>query len=130
MSPSLRIAVADDQPDMRDYYLEVLPRIGHRVVAAASNGRELVEQCRITEPDLVISDINMPEMDGVTAALTLCRERPVPVIFVSGNVHGDLNGCADLGVIVGHVDKPVKLSELQQMIARALSFVELECTTV
>jgi CheY-like chemotaxis protein len=39
----LRIVVADDEPDMRDYFLKILPRIGHQVVAAAQNGRELVD---------------------------------------------------------------------------------------
>ncbi|HZZ79024.1 MAG TPA: response regulator [Gemmataceae bacterium] len=123
---SLRIAVADDHPDMREYYQEVLPRLGHRVVVAASNGCELVEQCQTAEPDLIISDINMPEMDGVTAVATLCRERRIPVIFVSANQHWDLSVCAELGVVLGRVDKPIKLSELQLMIARALSYVEPE----
>ena len=55
MSHSLRIAIADDEPDMRDYFQEVLPRMGHTVVALAQNGRELVDLCRATNPDLVIT---------------------------------------------------------------------------
>ncbi len=57
MSEPLRIAVADDEPDMRDYFARILPRLGHQVVAQAHDGRELVEQCRAAQPDLVITDI-------------------------------------------------------------------------
>ena len=69
MSRALRIAVADDEPDMRDYFRTILPRLGHEVVAVAETGRELVEQCRATRPDLVITDIKMPDMDGIDAAV-------------------------------------------------------------
>ena len=50
MNPSLRIAVADDELDMRDYFKKSLPRLGHQVVAVAQNGRELVEQCKALPP--------------------------------------------------------------------------------
>ena len=46
----LRIAVADDERDTREYLREVLPRLGHEVVAIAANGRELVEQARTARP--------------------------------------------------------------------------------
>ena len=46
MNLSLRIAVADDEPDMRDYFKKSLLRLGHQVVAVAKNGRELVELCK------------------------------------------------------------------------------------
>ena len=65
---ALRILVADDEPDMRDYFRKVLPRLGHTVVAAAETGAELIAQCRTHRPDLVITDIKMPELDGIDAA--------------------------------------------------------------
>ena len=51
MNPSLRIAVADDEPDMRDYFLKILPRLGHRVVAVAATGEDLLAQCRAACPE-------------------------------------------------------------------------------
>ena len=83
MTRSLRIAVADDECDTRDYFSKLLTRWGHQVVAVAANGRELVEACRDSLPDLVITDVRMPEMDGLAAAAEICRRRPVPVVFVS-----------------------------------------------
>jgi AmiR/NasT family two-component response regulator len=55
MNRSLKIAVAADELNMRDYFQKILPLPGHRVVAVAANGRELVEQCRVSRPDLVIT---------------------------------------------------------------------------
>jgi response regulator NasT len=83
MMQYLRIAVADDEPDMRDYFKKSLSRLGHQVVAVAQNGRELVEQCRAVRPDLVITDIKMPDMDGIDAATQIDRDGPIPVILVS-----------------------------------------------
>ena len=57
--------------------------MGHEVVCAAGNGAELVEQCRDTHPDLIITDIKMPNMDGIQAASEITRDKPAPVILVS-----------------------------------------------
>jgi len=65
MSRSLRIAIADDEADMRYFFQEVLPALGHEVVVAAESGVQLVEQCRLHRPDLIITDIKMPAADGV-----------------------------------------------------------------
>jgi two-component system, response regulator PdtaR len=78
----LRIAVADDEPDMQEYFQKILPRLGHVVVSVAGSGRQLVEDCRSLQPDLVITDIKMPDMDGIEAAEALFLDRAVPVILV------------------------------------------------
>jgi len=83
MTQALRIAVADDEPVVRDYFRRILPRLGHVVVAAASNGRELVELCREHQPDLIIADVRMPLLDGDDAIEEICSERPTPFILIS-----------------------------------------------
>jgi response regulator NasT len=120
MNPSLRIAVADDEPDMRDYFRKSLPRLGHTVVAVAATGRELVELCRTTRPDLVITDIRMPELDGIDAAVQLYRERPVPVILVSAFADPDLIARAEADHVLGYLVKPIKQAELGAVIVLAL----------
>ena len=90
MSPNLRIAVADDEPDMRDYFQKILPVLGHTVMSAASTGKELVDHCSRYQPDLVISDIKMPDMDGIDAATEIYRKSAVPVILVSAYHDADL----------------------------------------
>ena len=120
MNTSLRIAIADDEPDMRDYFQLILPRLGHTVVAAAQNGRELVELCRKTEPDLVITDIKMPVLDGVDAAIQIYQERPIPVILVSAHQDDGLIARAESDHIMGYLVKPIKQSDLKPTIAIAV----------
>jgi response regulator NasT len=120
MTPSLRIAVADDEPDMRDYFRKSLSRLGHQVVVVAQNGRELVEQCRALKPDLVITDIKMPDMDGIDAATQLYRERPIPVILVSAFHDPELIARAGADHILGYLVKPIKQADLEPTIALAV----------
>ena len=120
MSQSLRIAIADDEPDMRDYFQQVLARLGHTVVAVAQNGRELVELCRTKNPDLVITDIKMPEMDGIDAAMQIYQDRPVPVILVSAFNDAALIERAESDHIMGYLVKPIKQSDLAPTIAIAV----------
>ena len=68
MARLLRILVADDEARMQDYYRTILAAAGHEVVGVASTGSDLVEQCGKLTPDLVISDVKMPDMDGIEAA--------------------------------------------------------------
>jgi response regulator NasT len=121
MNPSLRIAIADDEPDMRDYFQDVLPRLGHTVVVVAQNGRELVEQCRTEQPDLVITDIKMPELDGIDAAIQIYQEKPMPVILVSAYHDAALIERAEMDHIMGYLVKPIKQSDLVPVIAIAVS---------
>ncbi len=120
MNRALRIAVADDEPDMRDYFRKILPRLGHQVVSAAATGRELLEQCREAKPDLVITDIKMPDMDGIDAAVQMYRERPVPVVLVSAFHDAELIARAEADHILGYLVKPIKQSDLEPTIALAM----------
>jgi response regulator NasT len=97
----LRIVIADDEPDMRDYFRKMLPRMGYQVVAVAQNGRELIDQCLQCRPDLVITDIKMPDMDGIEAAVQLYREHPLPVILVSAYHDPGLVARAEADHIMG-----------------------------
>src|SRR5207244_9316492 len=58
MTRALRIAVADDERDTREYLAQIVTRLGHQVVTAAT-GQQLAELARVGEPDLIITDIKM-----------------------------------------------------------------------
>ena len=120
MNTALKIAVADDEPRMRDYYREALVRMGHRVALAASNGRELIEGCRANRPDLVLTDIKMPELDGIDAAVEIGKGEPVPIILVSAYHDDELLGRARSGHVFGFLVKPVKQDDLKAAIAIAM----------
>jgi response regulator NasT len=126
MTVSLRIAVADDEPDMRDYYACILPRLGHTVVVLAATGAELVEQSRKVRPDLVITDVRMPDMDGIEAAFRLHQDSSVPVVLVSATRNPDLIPLGQGDHIVSHLVKPIKQADLAPAIAEAMRrFAEL-----
>jgi CheY-like chemotaxis protein len=116
MTRTLRIAVADDEPDVRDYFRVMLPRLGHQVVAAAANGRELVDMCREHKPDLIIADVRMPEMDGDVAINEICRSAPIPFILISAysKPDGMLDDCGT--VRRTYLTKPVRREVLEQAI--------------
>jgi len=120
MNRPLRIAVADDEPDMRDYFRAILPRLGHSVVAVAEDGRDLVRQCASQRPDLIITDIKMPDMDGIEAASQIGRDGPVPVILVSAH-HSteDLHRVEDEHILA-YLIKPIKQADLEAAITIAL----------
>jgi response regulator NasT len=120
MSGPLRIAIADDEPDMRDYFRKCLTRLGHQVVAVVENGRELVERCRQLRPELVISDIKMPDLDGIDAAVQIYHDRPVPVILVSAFHDATLIERAEADHILGYLVKPIKQADLEPAIALAM----------
>ncbi len=108
----LRISVADDEADMREYYQRMLTHLGHRVVSCSANGRDLVDECLRKMPDLVITDIKMPEMDGLDAAERIGQQFPVPVILVSAYHSPDMVERASASCVQAFLVKPIKLADL------------------
>lgn len=112
----MRIAIADDEAEIRQYFRRLLPRLGHEVVGEAENGRELVELCRTERPDLVITDIRMPEMDGIEAASEIGDSQNIPIIIVSAHDPPEEDGHA---AIVDYLVKPISIPGLQAAIEKA-----------
>ncbi|GAV26197.1 Bifunctional protein GlmU [Carboxydothermus islandicus] len=80
----IRVLIVDDSALMRKYLREILeqdPEI--EVIAVARNGREAVEKALELSPDVITMDINMPEMDGLTAIQYIMLHRPTPIIVIS-----------------------------------------------
>jgi two-component system, response regulator PdtaR len=124
MKQPLRVAIADDERDMRDYLEEVLPRLGHQVVAVAKTGRQLADQCRAVDPDLVITDIKMPDMDGIETSIAVNREKQTPVILISAHDDAELLTRAAADHIMGYLVKPIKEADLKVAISMAMTRFE------
>lgn len=119
--PGLRVAVADDERDMRQFLQEMLTHLGHQVVAVAETGRQLVEQCRTAHPDLLVVDIKMPDTDGLDAAAEVNRQRPVPAVVVSAHHEAGLLERAQADYVMAYLVKPVKPTDLQAAVTMAMS---------
>jgi two-component system, response regulator PdtaR len=119
MTRPLRIAVAEDERNMREYLRELLPRLGHEAVAVES-GRQLVELCRTAPPDLILTDVRMDDMDGLAAAAEINRDAAVPVILISAHHDDELRARARQEYVMAYLVKPVKQADLEMAIDLAM----------
>jgi response regulator NasT len=117
MAETLRIVIADDELDTREFLSESLSRMGHAVVAAVQDGRQLVAACQDTSPDLVITDIRMPHMDGLDAAAAIYKQRPVPIIVVTAHHDREFVQRASERHVLGFLVKPIKEVDLPPAVA-------------
>ncbi|MBI5095007.1 MAG: response regulator [Candidatus Hydrogenedentes bacterium] len=115
-----RILVIDDEPVLRITLRYLLEQEGHQVWDA-ENGRVGVDICRNEHPDLVITDIVMPEQEGVTTFEILREEFPeMPVIAMSGaQAPTTIRTAAESGKLA-YVMKPVDTSSLFKLIQSVL----------
>jgi response regulator NasT len=94
------------------------------VSCAARTGRELVQHCQEDRPDLIITDIRMPDMDGIDAVSALGREEPIPAILVSAYHDAELYERARGGQVLAYLVKPIKQADLEAAIAIAMQRAE------
>jgi len=78
-----KILIVDDSALMRKLLREIFEKEGDFVIETARNGKEAIEKNLSFQPDVITLDINMPEMDGITALSHIMNQRPVPVVMVS-----------------------------------------------
>jgi len=116
MSRFLRVVVADDEPVMQLYLKETLEELGHHVEAVVGDGEALVETCRALRPDLVVTDVRMPGMDGFRAARLICHEMAVPVVFLTGYDEWVRAAEVERECVLIYLAKPVGQAELQAAI--------------
>ncbi len=79
----IKLLIVDDSALMRRHLSMIFEAEGDFEIRFARNGKEAVEENINFEPDVITLDINMPEMDGLTALSLIMAERPVPVVMVS-----------------------------------------------
>jgi len=107
-----RILIADDEAILRLDLEEMLAEKGLEVVGEAENGREAVELARKLKPDLVIMDVKMPVMDGLTAAKILSQEEIAPVLLLTAYSQREVVAQATDAGVLAYLVKPVREEEL------------------
>ena len=115
----IRIAVAEDDADVRTTFVRLLECLGHTVVCAVENGEELIDKCQPSNIDVAFVDLDMPVVDGLAAAEVMA-ERGIPVILVSG--HPDARQVVvENEPVVTRITKPATVDEVKRAIDIALA---------
>jgi len=123
---TLQILVAEDNPVNQKVARALLERQGHKVIMVGT-GAEAVAQYQADPPDIILMDVQMPEMDGLAATETIrlleCgndRRRRVPIVAMTANaMKGDREKCLHAGMD-DYLNKPFHPAELKGVIARVL----------
>jgi signal transduction histidine kinase/DNA-binding response OmpR family regulator len=117
-----RILLAEDNPVNRTVAVRLLEKLGHSVMVTC-NGREAVAAAEAQSFDIVLMDVQMPEMDGFEAAAAIRRRESargghVPIVALTAHaMKGDEARCLDAGMD-GYVSKPIDATQLAETIER------------
>jgi two-component system, response regulator PdtaR len=116
-----RVLIVDDEPVIRLDLRTMLEAMGHEVVGEADNGADALQLARTLQPDLVIADIMMPEMDGIELSRRLAKERIAPVLVLTAYSEPEMVMGADRAGVLGYLVKPFREADLAPAIQVAIS---------
>ena len=114
------VLVAEDEALIRLDLVELLTEEGYHVVGEAGDGEEAVKLARELEPDLVIMDVMMPKMDGISAAEIIAEERIAPIVMLTAFSQRDLVERARDAGAMAYVVKPFGASDVVPAIEIAM----------
>jgi response regulator NasT len=121
-----RVVVAEDEALIRLDLVETLEELGYRVVGEAADGAQAVALAEQLRPDLVILDVKMPVLDGISAAQRVAGERIAPVVMVTAFSQRELVERARHAGAMAYLVKPFSAADLLPAIEIASSrFIEL-----
>ncbi|MFM1757923.1 MAG: hypothetical protein RL193_500 [Actinomycetota bacterium] len=115
----MKILVAEDEALIRLDLVEMLREAGYEVIAEAGNGQEAIDLNKKHNPDLAILDINMPVMDGLTAAESIVAT--TPVLMLTAFSQRELVERANAAGVMAYVVKPFTINDLIPAIEIAAS---------
>ena len=119
-----RLIVADDHAETRAGLCRLLEE-EFEVVAAVADGHDLVERAEELSPDVVVTDISMPRMDGISAAATILHNHPkTPIVLVS--VHTDI-GTVERVMAMGVLGYVSKLEAGDELVDAVHAVLRGEC---
>jgi PAS domain S-box-containing protein len=115
--PAGTVLVVDDESSIRSFLRKILTGVGYRVLEA-KNGREAVLQIETSEVDMMITDLAMPEQEGIETINLLRRQRPrLKIIAISGRFGADLLHTAELLGADATLAKPIQPKTLLDTVA-------------
>ncbi|NJL21988.1 MAG: response regulator [Leptolyngbyaceae cyanobacterium SM1_3_5] len=122
MAQSLRVLVAEDNAVNQKVIMHLLKRLGYRA-DLVKNGHEVLTALHdASQPyDVVLMDVQMPEMDGITATQEICKrwphDRPHIIAVTASATQGDYRNCLEAGMD-DYLSKPIDINSLKQALSR------------
>ena len=116
-----RVVIAEDEALIRMDLAEMLQEEGYDVVAEAGDGETAVKLAQEHRPDLVILDVKMPVLDGISAAERIAEERVAPVLILTAFSQRELVERAREAGAMAYLVKPFSKSDLVPAIEMAVS---------
>ena len=127
MKPTLRVVVAEDEALIRLDLVEMLTEAGYDVVGQAGDGEAAIELTEREKPDLVVMDVKMPKLDGISAAERIAKQRIAPVVILTAFSQRDLVERARDAGAMAYLTKPFTIEDLMPAIELAVSrFLEIK----
>ena len=120
-SGGLRVVVAEDEALIRLDLAEMLTELGYEVVGQASDGEQAVELVKEHRPDVVIMDVKMPVLDGISAAEQIGKDRIAPVVMLTAFSQKELVERARDAGVMAYIVKPFTQADLAPAVDIATS---------
>ena len=121
MAAQAKILIVDDERDLVDAYVRLLERSGLRCLAAF-DANEAIQMIDAESPDLVITDLSLPDTSGIEIIRHVrAKSQATPIIVMSGHNTPELNEAARAAGANMSLLKPVSIAELRRVIGEALA---------
>ena len=120
-SKKLSVLVVEDERLVRESIVVFLESLGYSIAGEAENGIEGLKKVKELEPDLVIMDIKMPEMDGIEAAKRIQETRTTPVVLLTAYESDDMITQASEAGVVSYLMKPPTAPDIHRAISIAMA---------
>src|SRR5688572_2306245 len=117
----LHVLIAEDEPLVSEMIKGILKELKYRVIGQARNGQQAITMTESLKPDVVLMDIQMPDMDGLEATLYIYKSCPTPVVILTAYDAPDLILQASEVGVGAYLLKPPKAREVERAITIAIA---------
>ncbi len=124
----MRVLIVDDESLIRMDLRDILEAEGHDVVGEGANGVEAISLCKELLPDVVLMDVQMPELDGIEAARQIGHNHYAPIVLLTAYSQEDLVKKARESGIFGYLIKPLREDQLTPTLEMAVGRFEEDQT--
>jgi AmiR/NasT family two-component response regulator len=118
---SVRVLIAEDDYLIGEMLKGLLEEIGYIVVGEAADGLEAVEMTQSTRPDVILMEIDLPDMGGIEATRRIYERCPTPVVALTVYETPELVKKASEAGVGAYLDKPPNAREMERAIATAMA---------